>query len=53
MQLTFKRCIADDIHALRDFSYRTYNETFAHMNLSSNMEAYLEQSLSVDKLCTE
>ena len=42
--------MSDDIHTLRDFSYRTYNETFAHMNTPSNMTAYLEQSFNINKL---
>jgi ribosomal protein S18 acetylase RimI-like enzyme len=50
MELTFKQCISDDIHTLHDFSYRTYNETFAHMNTPSNMKAYLEQSFNINRL---
>ncbi len=53
MELTFKKCISDDIHILHDFSYRTYNETFAHMNTPSNMEAYLEQSFNLNRLHSE
>ncbi|MEA4813320.1 MAG: GNAT family N-acetyltransferase, partial [Oscillospiraceae bacterium] len=53
MNLTFRQCIPDDIHTLCDFSYRTYNETFAHMNTPSNMKAYLEQSFNTNKLSGE
>ncbi|MGE5397996.1 MAG: GNAT family N-acetyltransferase [Chitinophagales bacterium] len=53
MKLTFKQCMSDDIHTLRDFSYRTYNETFAHMNTPSNIQAYLEQSFNITKLNDE
>ncbi len=50
MNLNFRQCMSDDIYTLRDFSYRTYNETFAHMNTPSNMKAYLEQSFNINKL---
>lgn len=53
MELSFKQCVADDIHTLCDFSYRTYNETFAHMNTPSNMKAYLEKSFNISKMSGE
>lgn len=53
MNLTFRQCIPDDIHTLCYFSYKTYNETFAHMNTPSNMKTYLEQSFNINKLSGE
>ncbi|WP_242869953.1 hypothetical protein [Desulfitobacterium hafniense] len=50
MQLTFQQCRPDDVHALRDFSYRTFNDTFAPMNTPATMQAYLEQSFNTNKL---
>jgi ribosomal protein S18 acetylase RimI-like enzyme len=50
MKLIFKQCTADDIQTLHDFSYRTYNETFAHLNTPANMQAYLEQAFAINKL---
>jgi len=50
MQLTFKKCVPEDVDTLRDFSCRTYSETFAPMNTASNMKAYLEQAYNMDKL---
>ena len=53
MELIFKQCTSDDLQALRDFSCRTYHETFASMNTPANMNAYLEQSFHINKLCGE
>jgi diamine N-acetyltransferase len=43
----------DDITTLREFSYKTYNETFKHMNTPDNMKAYLDQAFDTDKLRNE
>ncbi len=53
LNLTFRQCTPDDVHTLCNFSYKTYNETFAHMNTPSNMITYLEQSFNISKLCGE
>ena len=53
MNLLFRQCIHEDIYVLRDFSYKTYNETFAHMNTLSNMKAYLDKSFDIEKLRAE
>lgn len=50
MEFTFKQCTLDDAHALHDISYRTYHETFAHMNTPSSMETYLEKAFDINKL---
>lgn len=53
LNLTFRQCIPDDIHTLCTFSYKTYNENFAHMNTPSNMKTYLEQSFNINKVSGE
>ena len=53
MNLTFRQCVPDDVHTLCDFSYRTFNETFARMNTPSNLKTYLEQSYNINKLSCE
>lgn len=53
MNFTFKECTMGDLPTLRKFSYKTYNDTFAHMNTPSNMEAYLNQAFDIDKLRKE
>lgn len=50
MQLVFQQCLPGDLPTLRELSYRTYHETFAHMNTASNMRAYLERAFDIDKL---
>lgn len=53
VNLTLRQCIPDDIYTLCNFSYRTYNETFAHMNKPWIMKAYLDQSFNINKLSGE
>ena len=53
LNLTFRQCLPDDIPTLCNFSYQTYNETFAHMNTPANMKAYLKQSFTINKLSRE
>lgn len=53
MELTFQQCKPDNVHTLRDFSYRTFKDTFAHMNTPATMQAYLEQSFNTEKLYRE
>jgi diamine N-acetyltransferase len=53
MELTMKICTIDDLPLLREISYKTYDETFRHMNTSSNMEAYLEQAFNIGKMHDE
>jgi len=53
MKLTIREGTIDDLLILREFSYRTYNETFSHMNTTSNMKSYLEQAFDISKLRDE
>lgn len=51
--ITIRKCTMDDLKDLQDISYRTYNETFSHLNTAENMRKYLEKSFSCDKLHNE
>ena len=53
MGLFFRQCKQDDIDVLRNLSYRTYFETFAHMNTPEDMEAYLDKAFEIEKLRAE
>ncbi len=41
METLIRQCDSSDLEALRDLSYRTYDQTFRHMNEPANMDAYL------------
>ncbi len=53
MQPVIKACTLDDLDALRKISYRTFNDAFGHMNILSNMKAYLDRAFDADKLRDE
>ena len=53
MGLLFRQCIHSDIYVLRDFSYRTFSETFAHINTQDDMKAYLNKAFDIEKLSAE
>lgn len=53
MNLFFRQCTHKDIDALREFSYRTFFETFAHMNTSDDMQTYLNKAFEIEKLRAE
>jgi diamine N-acetyltransferase len=53
MKLTMNKCTIDDLHLLRELSYKTFNETFRDMNKPSNMKAYLEQAFDIVKMRDE
>lgn len=53
MELITKQCTSDDLYLLREFSYRTFDETFKHLNTPETMKAYLEQAFNYDKLRDE
>ena len=50
MKLTIRECTIDDLLILREISYKTYNDTFSHMNTPVNMKDYLEQAFHINKL---
>ena len=53
MRLFFRQCNQEDIYTLRDFSYKTYNETFEETNTPSNMKSYLDKSFNIERLLAE
>ena len=53
MKLEIRECNLNDLFILREFSYRTFNDTFRHMNTPSNMRAYLEKAFDISKLQDE
>lgn len=48
-----RNCNVDDLIALQEISYRTCHDTFAHLNTSSNMKAYLEKAFNYNQLRNE
>ncbi len=53
MGLLIRQCTLEDIYVLRDFSYRTYFETFSHMNTHSDMQAYLDEAFELERQRSE
>lgn len=53
MDVTVRECTLNDLLLLRELSYKTYNETFRHMNTPPNMKAYLEKAFNIGKLRDE
>lgn len=53
MKIQFTKCTTEDLDLLRDFSIRTYHETFAALNTPENMQAYLDEAFEVNKLRSE
>jgi ribosomal protein S18 acetylase RimI-like enzyme len=53
MNITIRECISDDLFDLQEISYKTYNDTFGHLNTPANMQAYLEQAFAIEKLQNE
>lgn len=43
----------DDLEALRDLSIQTFMETFEEVNTEEDMQKYLDENLSIEKLKTE
>ncbi|WP_432405697.1 GNAT family N-acetyltransferase [Wukongibacter sp. M2B1] len=53
MKLDIRECTIDDLVALREISYRTYDDTFKNMNTPANMKDYLEKAFDIDKMHDE
>ena len=53
MKLEIKECTLDDLFLLQEFSYKTFYDTFGHMNSPSNMKAYLEKAFNINRLQDE
>ena len=46
----FRPCGLADLETLREMAWRTYDETFRHLNTPGNMDAYLEKAFAREKL---
>ena len=53
MNITIKKCTADNLEELILLSKETFYQTFATQNTAEDMETYLETAFSKDKLCRE
>lgn len=53
MDLSLKKCTANDLDELRALSEQTYYDTFAAMNTPENMAAYLKEAFAPEKLAAE
>lgn len=53
MKLSIRKCVMDDLVSLREFSYKTFNDNFKHMNTPIIMKAYLDQAFDMSKLRDE
>lgn len=53
MDIVIKRVLPADIVSLQTIGRQTFYETFADQNSSADMQAYLDNNLSLDKLTTE
>lgn len=53
MKLVIRKCTIDDLVALREISYKTYNETFKDSNTTSNMKNYLDKAFNINKMREE
>ena len=53
MNLVFKKCTLSDVDGLREIAYKTYDDTFRHLNTPENMQAYLDTAFERGKLEAE
>ncbi|WP_455675249.1 GNAT family N-acetyltransferase [Pradoshia sp.] len=53
MTIVIKECTLEDLHDLQIISYETFNETFKNQNTPENMNAYLEEAFTLEKLKKE
>ena len=51
--ITIKQATPADLPLLQDIATRTFVDTFAHLNAAENMQAYITNSLSAEKLDSE
>lgn len=53
MTINLRRCTVDDLPELQKISYETFDETFRDHNTRENMEAYLDNAYTSEKLESE
>lgn len=52
-QVIVKKVVANDLASLQHISQQTFSETFAAVNTTENLNKYLQEELSLDKLEAE
>lgn len=53
MTISMKECTLEDLTTLQEISYETFNETFREQNKPENIDAYLKNAFTLDKLHKE
>ncbi|EOT29934.1 GNAT family N-acetyltransferase [Enterococcus saccharolyticus] len=53
MSLRLEKCTVNDLKTLQEISFETFNDTFAKQNSPENMNAYLDNAYTDEKLTTE
>lgn len=53
MDLVIRKCTPLDVDELRGIAYKTYDDTFRHLNTPENMQAYLDTAFEHGKLKAE
>lgn len=53
MNISIRKCTAQDLDMLRDYAIETFYQTFAHLNTAEDMKKYIEDSFNKDKLRCE
>ena len=52
-EFRIRPCDANDLEALRNIAWQTYDDTFRHFNTAANMDAYLASAFNREKLQAE
>ncbi|WP_368653830.1 GNAT family N-acetyltransferase [Ornithinibacillus sp. 4-3] len=50
MTTTIRPCTLEDLHLLKDISYDTFYETFKDQNKPENLQNYLKEAFTIEKL---
>jgi len=53
LAIVVRHCQPSDLQTLRDLSYRTYDQTFRHLNTPQNMRAYLAKAFDLERVRRE
>jgi len=53
LAIVVRHCQPSDLQTLRDLSYRTYDQTFRHLNTPQNMRAYLAKAFYLERVRRE
>jgi ribosomal protein S18 acetylase RimI-like enzyme len=53
MNINLRKCTLLDLDELREIAYKTYDDTFRHLNTPENMQAYLDTAFDRGRLQAE